>query len=110
MGTILDIIKSLRRREAAVRALAGAHLPGGKPLVRVRCGKCGARVATVEENADGEIVTYWAARDRRFPGVVPRLLDCPEDGDLPLDEAAVRAKLRAARRTGRVQTLKLFRP
>jgi hypothetical protein len=114
MSTLVGIFKAIQRREASIRQIIqrreaeirriiGGHLPHGRPMVHVRCGTCGKRVASVEES-DGNVFTFW--RGRRFPGV-PRLLDCPEHGNLRIDESALRAKALDARRTGKAQTLKL---
>ncbi|MDO0931325.1 hypothetical protein QQY66_06375 [Streptomyces sp. DG2A-72] len=109
MTRLWAVYRAAVERQRQLRGIVGARgLPRGKPLVRIRCGECGERIATVEVGANGEIVTYSAARDRRFPGVVPRSLGCPEHGDLPLDEPALKAKLRAARQSGRAQTLMLY--
>jgi hypothetical protein len=102
--TLWNVYRAAAKFQRQVRSISGGHLPRGKPLVRVLCGRCGSSVATVEVDADGEIVTFW--RKRRFPGV-PRLLDCPEHGDLWVDEAAMRRKVHQARETGRPQTAKV---
>ncbi|MDF3141782.1 MULTISPECIES: hypothetical protein [unclassified Streptomyces] len=109
MTRLWAVYRAAVERQRQLRGITGARgLPRGKPLVRIRCGQCSKRIATVEEDTVGEIVTYSAARDRRFPGVVPRSLDCPEHGGLPVDGPALKAKLRMARQSGRAQTLVLY--
>ncbi len=90
----------------SVRELTGAHTPARTALVYLRCRRCGARVAAVEQDPDGALVTLW--RGRRFRGV-PRPIECAEHGHLRLDAGALAGAVAAARRTGRPRTLKLAR-
>jgi hypothetical protein len=104
MTTLLQMARAASKFQRQMRSISGGHYRRGTPLVHIRCGGCGGRVATVEDSTDDGIVTQW--RGRRFLGV-PRLLDCPEHGNLRVDEAAVGQKVRRARETGKTQTVKL---
>lgn len=86
-----------------IRKLGGSHYPAGTTLVHIRCG-CNKRIAAIEMDADGQIVTLWFGR--RFRGTVPDI-ECPDHGRLALDDTVLAEKIRAARRSGKPQTLKL---
>lgn len=85
-----------------IRKLGGSHYPAGTALVHIRCG-CNKRIAAIETDADGQIVTLWFGR--RFRGVPD--IECPDHGRLALDDTVLAEKISAARRSRKPQTLKL---
>lgn len=104
MTTLRSLWKSISRHREDVQKIIGAHLPRGVPLVHIVCAKCGNRVATVEERANGGIVTFW--RGRRFPDVP--YMECQTHGrlDLDRDKEMLKVKVADARKKGKPGTLR----
>lgn len=88
--------------EREIRRLIGGDLPRGTALVRVICGGCGTRIATIETDHDGQFVTLW--RGRRFPGI-PNV-ECSEHGRLSMTIDVLGPKVDAARRNGKPANLR----
>lgn len=98
-----SVYRQAAAHERELRSLIGGDYQRGSPVLHLRCGRCGARLGTVE-SGDGGL--YTLRNGRRYPGV-PYAYRCPVHDGLRLEKATLVAGIRIARKKGKPVTVKL---
>ncbi len=73
--------------------------------LRIVCGACGRLLAQLDDYERGPVMSRFVG-ERHLSGY-GRKVTCPEHGRLPASVALLRPRLEAARRSGRVLTVKV---